>query len=257
MLANEQDPAGLDAFDALPSDVLFRIHQHCAFLEYKPLMQRIQGRLKGKFYGSLPTGDDNQALQKSIPELYQHAISCLSKEMINPWTCNYTSYYALVETNEVFRKDLGKAIRELLDARVKNSDKYYRPTKNPHVIWAIRYRENVLSGVPPSKFKNSATQSIKSNKQTEGAAPSLFYKTESPAKDSTDTLQATEGFQGTSSGVAQQQNLKAKKSFTCHKCGGEGHMARKCQAKIEDVIEKTERPPSKCYGCGETGHIHR
>jgi hypothetical protein len=130
--------------------------------------------------------------------------------------------------NEVFRKDLGKAIPELLDARVKNSDKYYRTTKNPHVIWAIRYRENVLSGVPPPKFKNSATQSIKSNKQTEGAAPSLFHKTESPAKDSTDTLQATEGAQGISSGVAQQQNLKAKKPFTCHKCGGEGHMARNC-----------------------------
>jgi hypothetical protein len=34
-------------------------------------------------------------------------------------------------------------------------------------------------------------------------------------------------------------------------------MPRNCQAKIEDVIEKTKRPPSKCYGCSETGHIHR
>jgi hypothetical protein len=72
MLANEQDPAGLDAFDALPSDVLIRIHLHCAFLKYNPLIQRIEGRLKGNSYGSLPTGDEIQALQKSIPELYQY-----------------------------------------------------------------------------------------------------------------------------------------------------------------------------------------
>jgi hypothetical protein len=258
--AGEQDPTGLDAFDALTSDTLIHIHTHCAFLEYQPLMQRTEGRLKGKFYGALPSVEEIKAYQKSIPALYKFAIRCLANEMVMPWTCNYTTYYALAATNKAFAEDMGKAVRELLDVRVKRSEQYYQNTKDRRVLWAMKYTDSVLAGVPTPIFKNFATKPTKSAKQMEGEAPSLFHKTKASPNSSATMPPAGEGIQGTASGSLQQQSLKAKKSFSCYKWGGEGHIARNCQAEIEDITEsvkKTEGPLPECYGCGETGHIRR
>jgi hypothetical protein len=230
---------------ALNSKELLIIYQHCEFLDYQSLMNRCCGRLLGKSYEALPTVEEITVYQTSIPTLYENAIRYLSTQMVRPWACSYAHYYALAASNAVFKKDLGKAIRELLDTRIKSGEHYYRTTKDPQVRWAIEYNDRVRAGRSPRSLKKFPTKPFKDNAVAE--APGLLSK---PPVDAS----KTEAAQDASKEPVQESAVEAKKSAGCYTCGEEGHLARNCTVKIKDAFK---RPPPECYGCGGTGHIHR
>ncbi|RMZ66461.1 hypothetical protein GMOD_00001797 [Pyrenophora seminiperda CCB06] len=146
MQAGERDIEGLETFESLNSDLLILLYQHCAFLQYGPLMERILQRLKGKFIESLPTIQEIELYQTAIPPLYQHVIDIIASEMVNPWTCDFTAYQDLAETNKTYGKDLDEAIKKLLTAGIKRGKRYYKRTKDPKVIWSMKYMDRVLGG---------------------------------------------------------------------------------------------------------------
>jgi hypothetical protein len=236
MQAGERDPEGLKTFAALDSDILVVMYTHCKFLGYDSLEKRIFNHLRAKYYQSLPTVDEIERYQTSIPALYDHAIRLLVNEMARPWTCNYDSYLQLSKTNEAFGKALDDALQKEIASRVKFIEAYYRNTTNRHVVGAIKYVE-----------KGNAT-------------PGMFNNTRADANGTAGNIRAL------ASKHDQKQASKASTPFNCYKCGGKGHIARNCTAETtaESVMntgnpdKKTgQRPPPICYVCKSEGHISR
>ncbi|KAI4641115.1 hypothetical protein J4E93_007993 [Alternaria ventricosa] len=252
--AGERDPIDTSTFEALNSDALIVMYKHCEFLEYDSLKKRIFGRLKSKFYHTLPTVDEIKQYQNAIPALYDCAIRCIVDEMAKPWTCSYEPYLELADTNEAFGKALDGALQKYIASRVKVSEEYYRDTKDRRVIWAIKYVEDIRAGRRPyTKFSDRSQQKGK-------AAAGQFNNVKADANCVAGNIPAL---------TAKQDKKYVSKTytpFTCHKCGGEGHIARNCTTATaaESAITNgvTYKKPSQrtgpiCYTCKGTGHLSR
>jgi hypothetical protein len=176
MQAGERDVVGLDAFETLSSSILTVIYQHCDFLEYESPKRRVYSRLKGKFYNVLPTVQEIEFYQTSIPELYEHLLHCLFEEMVNPWTRNYEPYSRLAETNAAFGKALGDAMDKFFISRVKTSEAYYQNTTNQYTVWAIKYIEAVVAGTV--RPKRPVPKPVNKARQTGSVAPVFSAKTD-------------------------------------------------------------------------------
>jgi hypothetical protein len=209
----------------LDTDTLIFIYQHCASLNYQSLVRRVRGRLRRKFYEALPIIEEIKFYQSSIPALYEFAIRCLSNEMVNPWAHTYVYYYVLAESNALFGYDLGKAMRELLDARIKRAEEHYRITKDRQVRWAIKYIDSVLAGRCPGAANKPA-------KHSKTEAPSLFSKSKFVANEAQ-----------VAQPVAMVPAPKVKTSAVCYTGGEKGHLARNCTVEIKDLVE---RPQPEC-----------
>ncbi|KAL1797543.1 hypothetical protein ACET3X_004149 [Alternaria dauci] len=169
MQAGEHDVAGQESFEALQPSTLTTIYQHCEFLEYESLKKRIYNRLKGRFYKALPTVQEIEFYQTSIPELYEHLLHCLLDEMVNPWTRDYGPYSRLAETNKAFGEALDDAMDGFLISRVKASEAYYQNTKNRHTVWAVKYIKAVLAGT--ARPKRPVRKPVNKAGQTGNVAP--------------------------------------------------------------------------------------
>lgn len=262
MQAGERDPIDMDTFEALNSDALIVTYKHCDFLKYDSLKKRIFNRLKSKFYHTLPTVDEIKRYQHSIPALYDYAICCIVDEMARPWTCSYESYFELANTNEAFSKALYYALQKDIASRIKVSEGYYRDTKDRSVIWAVNYIEDIRAGRRPyTKFNNMSSNVSSWRSQQKGkAAPGLFNNVKADANSVSGNFPTL---------TAKHDNKHVNKvyiSFTCHRCGSEGHMARNCTAEVAAgsvtatgvTYKKPEhRPGPVCYTCKAAGHVSR
>ncbi|EFQ94956.1 hypothetical protein PTT_07202 [Pyrenophora teres f. teres 0-1] len=234
MQAGQRDPQGLETFESLNSDVLVLLYKHCVSLEYALLQHRIYHRLKGSLIESLPTIQEVEQYQTAIPLLYQYAVQIIAVEMINPWTCDYTAYQELTETNEAYGKDLDEAIQKLLTTAIKRGKEYYACTKNPEVIWSKKYKDAVSAGKKPPKEPNLGKFT---KNPVPSQAPGLFNNTKTEPRGAARNTPAIQG-------------AKSQVPFMCYKCRGEGHLARNCTVKLEPK-------PAICYKCHEAGHIAR
>ncbi|KAI4950735.1 hypothetical protein J4E91_004620 [Alternaria rosae] len=262
MQAGEREPIDMGTFEALNSDALIVMYKHCDFLKYDSLKKRIFNRLKRKFCHTLPTVDEIKRYQHSIPALYDCAICCIVDEMARPWTCSYESYFELANTNEAFSKALDYALQKDIASRIKVSEGYYRHTKDRRVIWAVNYIEDIPAGRRPyTKFNNMSSNVSSWRYQQKGkAARGLFNNVKAD----------TNGVPGNVPALTAKHDKKhvnkVYTSFTCHKCGGEGHMARYCTtATAGETVTATgvthkkpeQRPGPVCYTCKGTGHVSR
>jgi hypothetical protein len=268
MQAGECDIVGLDAFGTLSSSILTVIYQHCDFLEYESLKRRVYSRLKGKFYNVLPTVQEIEFYQTSIPELYEHLLHCLFEEMVNPWTRNYEPYSRLAETNAAFGKALGDAMDNFFISRVKTSEAYYQNTTNQYTVWAIKYIEAVVAGTV--RPKRPVPKPVNKARQTGSVAPGLFSKNRPDATPMADVILSCKDISATSVRQVPQRNLKSKTPFKCYSCGNKGHISRNCNAKLQgsfvpNNVSEPEKPVQvhkarkafACYTCGSEGHIAR
>lgn len=251
------------------------LYQHCAILEYKPLLNRIFGCLKGKLYYSLPTIDGIKFFQANISELYTFAIHCLAKEMVNPWTCNYAPYLELADVNEPFGHALGSAMQKILAERIKIGEEYYRHTKDRRVLWSKTYldkafiqRGSKLAEEKPIGKKSMAVMSTRNINMV-----SILAMCE------TKHGRSTNGNQSYPTILKQKSESKTRKPSNCFKCGKVGHIARNCTtettARHPATKSSTSREPntiknagatnglsggptkqksSKCFKCGRPGH---
>ncbi|KAF1843123.1 uncharacterized protein K460DRAFT_418246 [Cucurbitaria berberidis CBS 394.84] len=270
MQAGQADPERLESFAGLTFDKLVLLYQQCAFLDYKSLMARIIGRLKGKFYDSLPSVDEIKLFATSVPPMHAFSIDCLAKEMINPWTCNYTPYLELAQLDQAFGKALDQAMQDTLADRVKVGKQYYQRTTNRQVLWSKKYldkRFNLAPSRTPPTAKKMAKQD-QSKKKLKATKPL-------DSKPHVDTragdTQGTRDLPHTSSAAAQHEKVKSKKVFKCFICSGEGHLARNCTEDAKNaVIEppasvnralhataKKAHPTVICHNCNGQGHIAR
>jgi hypothetical protein len=274
MQAGEIDAHDQDKFEWLSVDSLVLLYTHSAFLEYKSLMDRALGRLKGKYYDVLPTVDEIKTFQVCVPPLYDHAVSILADEMANPWACSYSAYSELAISDQAFCDKLENTIKDLLARRVEASEKYYATTKNRQVLWSKQYYENVKNA------KVDLTEQDMSKREV----VNLPEAVDSKSKDSpppkkkrggrkADTRKSTKPHESTldkhdAPSEAYIQGSKALKSkpvnrFNCFYCGEEGHIAHNCTTKATDTLKaadkakETKRPALTCYNCNEEGHIAR
>ena len=262
MQAGERDPSDMPTFEALNSDALIDVYKHCDLLKYDSLRKRIFNRLKSKFYHTLPTIDEIKLYQDSIPALYDCAIRCIVDETARPWTCDYEPYQELANTNEAFSKTLDDALQKYIASHVKVSEDYYRTTKDRRVIWAINYIEDIRAGRRPyTKFADRSSNMLfwKSQQQGKGA-PGLFNNVKADANGVAGTIPAL------SAKHDKKYVSKTYTPFTCHKCGGEGHIARNCStasaAEVGTTTGATYKKPEHrlgpvCYTCKGTGHLSR
>jgi hypothetical protein len=165
MQSAESNPQNLEPFADLCTTALIHLYQTSVLLEYTALQHRVFGRLKSKLRTALPSAEEMNIYQTSIPELFDYAIHRLSLEMLHPWTCNYTLYLTLTSTNKTFGDALGNAMQKLLAERIEAIEKYYRTTKNTAVQWAIRYIEDVRDGRPTTTTRKKSVQKKKVRKQ--------------------------------------------------------------------------------------------
>lgn len=216
MQAGGRCPAGLDALATLPANALVLIYQHSIFLGYEALMKRVYGRLKSNIYHCLPMAHEMQLLQKTLPPLYEFAVYCLARDMVNPWACDYSQYTEFAQTDPVFGAALDNAMQKLLAARVKAGKEYYALTKNRSVRWAKQYVDSVLAGkVPPKKpVSTSRFSTVAPEVSGSGIAMQI-------SKDSTIF----------SHKYSLKVDREKKKPRIRYKCSEQGHIARHCTAK--------------------------
>ncbi|KAL6709351.1 hypothetical protein ACN47E_001758 [Coniothyrium glycines] len=193
MSSGEQDPSDLTPFEDFSFDDLVLLYQHCAFLEFNTLRTRIVSRLKRNYLTSLPSVKHIQLFQSCVPELYEYCVLLLASEMVNPWTCNYTAWQQLSESNKAFGKALDTAIQKILTKRVKVSEDYYGSTTNRQVLWSKAYLDK--AGSAPRSPRPQPPPPVPTNK------------------------------------TAAKQKKKKKNPFLCYACGEQGHSARTCTSR--------------------------
>ncbi|EDU39566.1 conserved hypothetical protein [Pyrenophora tritici-repentis Pt-1C-BFP] len=218
MQADQRNPQDLETFESLNSH------------------NRIYQRLKGSLIESLPTIQEIELYQTAIPPLYQYVVQIIAGEMIKPWTCNYTAYQDLTETNKAYGKGLDEAIQKLLTAGIKRGKEYYARTKNPEVIWSKDYKNanpvpSQASGLSNTKAKHhDAAKNASSVQGTTSQVPFMCYKCHG------------EGH------LARNCTVKLEpKPANCYKCNEPGHIARNCTKVPSARVNK----PITCYNCGE------
>lgn len=268
MRSGETDAEGQETFETLALDNLILLYTHSAFLQYQTLMDRIVGRLKGKYYSSLPSVNDLKTFAAFVPSLYDYAIGVLAHEMVNPWTCNYTAYTNLANIDQDFSDALGAAIQKLIAHRVKTGEEYYARTLNRQVAWSKEYLESVGNGVAPPKEDHVKQGTPKSSDKVSTRKPlSEKSKNTKPAT-------ASEGIKATTKVHLAGINMTAAhKIAICYSCSDAGHFSRNCPAKIKQELFVPEpagtasnprarrdakpKEPFPCYNCGQDGHMSR
>ena len=271
MRAGEKDAEDQETFETLAFDNLVLLYTHSAFLQYQHLMDRIVGRLKGKYYDALPSVDDLKTFSAFVPPLYDYAINVLAHEMVNPWTCNYSSYVELANADQTFSDALGAAIQKLLVHRIKVGTEYYERTANRQVAWSTQYYEKAGKNGPSikqdKKKQGKSKPNVKlpvapdSKPQDPFALKEKKRRTRKPkTKKPTGESEGIEAIQDVSSGEAKKSNAppathqkKTKRSAAvCYNCNEEGHLSRDCTTE-----KKSKRPAPICYNCNEEGHLSR
>lgn len=176
MQAGETDPEGEWTFEQLSVDCLITIYSHSAPLFYQRLMDRVVGRLKGKYHEVLPTVQEIKDFRDFVPPLYDYVVNILAFEFINPWTCDYSAYTEFAMVDKGFGDKLEKTVRKLLKHRVKTAEKYYEGAKNRHVLWSKQYYANLSKG-----GVNATTQGFRKPKVKSPVAPNGNSKNDEPA----------------------------------------------------------------------------
>jgi hypothetical protein len=268
MRSGEAGAEGQETFETLAFDNLILLYTHSAFLQYPALMDRIVGRLKGKYYSSLPSVDDLKTFAAFVPPLYDYAIGVLAHEMVNPWTCNYTAYTGLANIDQGFSDALGAAIQKLITPRVKTGEEYYARTLNRQAAWSKEYLESFGKGVAPPKEDHVKQGTRKPSDKVSMKKPlSEKSKNTKPAT-------ASEGIKATTKVHLAGINMTAAhKAAICYSCNGADHFSRHCPAKTKQELVVPEpagtagnpntcrdakpKEPFPCYNCGEDGHMSR
>ena len=270
MQAGEKDPADEDTFEQLPFDRLVLLYTHSAFLQYEPLVDRVVGRLKGKYHGALPTIEEITTFSAFVPPLLDYSARVLAHEMANPWACNYSAYLEYAKVDPTFEDALDKAMKDLLAPRIKNGKHYYATTIDLGVRWSQNYYDSLRSlSVTSSKLQDAAHGSKKAgNKIRRGRRGD-----KRPARQSVKSSQDTTTTQDRPSSEQSQRKEGVVICFNCREahhiardclaepvcfnCSVAGHASRDCTEGPDELRVSNNRAWAArvCYNCNEKGHI--
>ncbi|KAH5089878.1 hypothetical protein HBH71_155850 [Parastagonospora nodorum] len=274
MQAGEKDPDDEDTFEQLPFDSLVLLYTHSAFLQYEPLLDRIVGRLKGKYHSALPTIEEITTFSAFIPPLLDYSARVLAHEMANPWACNYSAYLEYAKVDDAFEDALDKAMKDLLAHRIQNGKHYYATITNLGVRWSQNYYDNLKNlSITSFKLRDPADSEKKvasgpNNKIRRGRRGG-----KRPARQSVKSSQDTTGTQDETSSEQSQHLERVIICFNCREahhiardclakpvcfnCSVAGHASRDCTEGPDElcVSKKQAQAARVCYNCNEKGHI--
>jgi hypothetical protein len=264
MQAGEKDPQGLQTFESLSFDDLSMLHKHASLLQYRDLMGRVVGRMKGEYKDRLPSVEELKVFKDAIPPLYEYAITVLADEMANLWACNYNAYLQYANEDSAFGEALGLAMKTLIAARVKRSEAYYtRFADRRDIALSTEYYEQCSKAQETAAASKATTKPAAKRTGTTGRTSKVHPATgeqitrprrthgskNKPSIDSTATAD------NLARGSSSSRSSKTRESFKCYNCDGEGHMSRNCKAEPKAKKPAGNKEPFMCYNCNEEGHM--